>query len=96
MAFANRIDIHVDDEDEKRGIGGGMSHSSHFEKQRAQLLLQAAEGTLPRLVIDKSLLSSAIAAAGGDTGLEDVNEKFRKELEAQRESKLEERRAVST
>ena len=94
MAFQNRIEVQVDDEDALRGSGGGVAHSSFFEKQRAQLLLQAAEGSLPKLVIDRSLLSSAIAAAGGATGLEDVNEKFRRELEEQRETLLEARRAV--
>lgn len=93
MAFQNRIEVQVDDEDALRG-SGGVAHSSFFEKQRAQLLLQAAEGSLPKLVIDRSLLSSAIAAAGGATGLEDVNEKFRRELEEQRETLLEARRAV--
>jgi hypothetical protein len=95
-AKPERIAIELDDEDIRRNSAtGGITHSAYYESQRAKLLLQAANGQLPAFAIEKSRLSEAIAAAGGTSGLEDVNEKFRQQLERERESLLAARRAVS-
>jgi ABC-type glycerol-3-phosphate transport system substrate-binding protein len=97
MAKPERMVIQMDDDDIARASGGGgVTHSAYYEAQRAKLLLQAASGQLPALSIERSRLSEAIAAAGGASGLEDVNEKFRQELEQQREALLAARRAVGT